>query len=436
MNKKLFCPAGNTLLAGCVDGEEAEILVTPNCSVLEPINEENYDSLIKRCKVLWTNRVGIGFDLSTAKDPVSILKKLSMVNSGIKLGHRPQRGNMAVCKDTHPKIDEFILCKQSENDLYNFNISVGITDSSNVDEEMLNLMSKASWGKGDPGILFLDRLQGVSGANENDLQLIHSRIGKVNTVVPCGELPLYADGVCTLGSVNLGSKLFWSREDGFDEVLFEKVVRGGVRFLDRVVDIMAGSLSEVGLESMAENNLYSRRIGLGIMGWADALNHAGIQYGSEESYALAHRIGTIFKNASNGESNIMGRQYGRAPVLEGTTLTRRHLMIHAFPPTGGLTLLMGNKGYGIEPFFSDAADITPHEHLKMQSVWQHYNDSSISKTVNMSNKTTPNEIKSVWKAAMSINLKSVTIYRDGSHLDQPLTVGINKQDFPRGVCSL
>nr|MBA3755847.1 hypothetical protein [Nitrosomonas sp.] len=161
---KQFIPAGNTLLAG-VDP------VRPNCCILPSVTEANFDEMAARAAVLWADRIGIGFDLSDAEDPISILKCLSTINANIKLDHRPQRGNMAVLKSSHPKILEFINVKSAEfstgssvTNIYNFNLSVGINNSdqemSKADQAIMTAIAQSAWVSGDPGIVFLDRVQG------------------------------------------------------------------------------------------------------------------------------------------------------------------------------------------------------------------------------------------------------------------------------------
>jgi ribonucleotide reductase alpha subunit len=133
---KRFIPAGNTLLVG-IDP------IRPNCAILPSINENNFEELSERAKILWNDRIGIGFDLSKSSNPIKILKELSRLNANIELGHRPQRGNMAVLNSSHPMIKEFIEIKSNNKNLYNFNISVGIDNDFNTN--LMDLMSQNAW---------------------------------------------------------------------------------------------------------------------------------------------------------------------------------------------------------------------------------------------------------------------------------------------------
>ena len=160
---KKFIPAGNTLLAG-VDP------IMPNCSILPSINEENLGPLLTKAKNLWKKRIGIGFDLSTAEDPIRILDILSQANHNIKLSHRPNRGNMAVLRHNHPRILEFVYLKNMwsvNRDFSNFNLSVAFEgDPEGLD--ILDDISAASWSSGDPGIIFLDHIRDQVPYNFND----------------------------------------------------------------------------------------------------------------------------------------------------------------------------------------------------------------------------------------------------------------------------
>tara|TARA_R110001632_G_scaffold200941_1_gene323650 strand:- start:2371 stop:3756 length:1386 start_codon:yes stop_codon:yes gene_type:complete len=419
--RKRFIPAGNTLLAGINP-------IRPNCVIFESINENNYDELSKRAENLWRNRIGIGFDFSNANDPVLILKRLSKLNASIDLGHRPQRGNMGVLRDDHPKIKEFIKCKSQTNKIYNFNLSIAITK---YDNEIMKMISESAHITGDPGIIFLNKVQEITGATKKDLKIIQNIIGKIETVVPCGEQSMFANESCNLGSINLACPDYWN-DKTFLETIFIDSVRKSVRFLDDVID-----LCQIPDEKIREQNLNTRRIGLGIMGWADALKNINVKYGSEESFQLVDKVGKLFKQYSHDESENLGKIKGIAPILKNTSLKRRNIQITCIAPTGGITILVGNKGFGIEPLFTEAGDIPIQTHLDMQSKWQKYVDNCISKTVNMPNSSSVEDILEVWKISQEKQLKSVTIYRDGSHSDQPLQVGIKtKTDCPKGNCSL
>lgn len=450
IRRQRFIPAGNTLLAGA-PGEEKGI--RPNCCILPPIHEGNFDELAERSALLWADRIGIGFDFSEAHDPVALLRKLSKINASIKLDHRPQRGNMAVLSCKHPRIREFIHCKdtsddvlktgQDKSDLYNFNISVG-WDSDCADVDLMVTISKSAWKSGDPGIIWMDLVQGVSD-NEGTPNKIHpQKLGKLKASVPCGEQLLFSNETCCLGSMNLACPDFWltgpNGQIHFQAELFQDSVRLAVRFLDDCID-----RADIRDPLLKAQSLNTRRVGLGVMGWADAilLNSKDptrtdpMFYGSPASYALAHLVGSKFKQAAHQASRELGIERGFCPALmndpsvydptkpltaSNQAILRRNLAITCIAPTGGITLLTPNKGFAIEPFFSESNQLEPEQHIEMQKIWESYVDNNVSKTVNMSNDSTPNRILRTFDYAQQQRLKSMTIYRDGSKMYQPMEV--------------
>jgi len=399
---KRFIPAGNTLLAG-IDP------IRPNCAILPSITENNFDELSKRAKILWTDRIGIGFDLSESLNPIQILEKLSVLNSNIKLGHRSQRGNMAVLNSSHPMIEDFIKIKTINRNLYNFNISVGF--NTNLNSDLMDLMSENAWKNGDPGLVFLDRIQ----LNELDY------LGKIKTLVPCGEQGMYDNEVCTLGSMNLNS--FWINNT-FNEKMFIDSVKLAVRFLDNVVDKM-----QINDKLLLEQLYNTRRIGLGIMGYADVLDRLNIKYGSKNSLQLIDYIGNLYKETSHQTSIDLASEKGICPIFKNTNIKRRNVTITCIAPSGGISLLTNNKGFGIEPFFREANKLSLEDHLITQSTWQKYVDNCISKTINLSHTATKSDIKNVWMYARDNNLKSITVYRDKCMTSQPI-------DCVSGKCNL
>jgi ribonucleoside-diphosphate reductase alpha chain len=431
MIKKKFFPAGNTLLAGRQP-------IRPNCCILPTVSDENLSETIERSARLWQNRIGIGFDLSLLSDPVAALRQLSMVNRSIDLGHRPQRGNMAVLNINHPRIADFIAVKAKYQslDLYNFNISVALSSSdlsftsdlSNAKkEEIVKLLAQSAWETGDPGIVFLDRIGCVPDSDGNGEKLSVPHLGQCTTVVPCGEQSMFPNEVCTLGSINLACSDFWQdygndlAKDScekmpiFKKHVFEECVRLSVQFLDDVVDIM--DIEDEALKAMSQK---TRRIGLGVMGFADVLARCNIGYGSLSCLQLIETIGSSFKEAAHDASRQLGRQRGVCPALVGTGVNRRNLTVTCIAPTGGITLLTENKGYSIEPFFEDAHNISVKDHLKVQSKWQQYVCNCISKTVNLKSTASPEDIQDLFIDAAHTNVKSVTVYRDQSKKGQPL----------------
>lgn len=426
ISRQRFIPAGNTLLAG-IDP------IRPNCAILPSVTEDNFDEIVKRSVALWEDRIGIGFDLSEAKDPLKILSELSRRNSEIKLDHRPQRGNMAILNSSHPDIAEFVTCKRGENSLYNFNLSVGIDTRIPEDDSLMSLMATCAWSGGDPGIVFIDRVQGVPDHEGTPNKIHIPELGKACTLVPCGEQSMLKDESCTLGSINLACPDFWGG-NYFNERLFVETIRYAVRFLDDVID-----RTQISDPILKAQSLNTRRIGLGVLGWADVLAMNKIPYGSDESFDLAHEIGSIFKEAAHNASKQLADERGVCPALRGY-VHRRNLTVTCIPPTGGITLLTPNKGFAIEPFFSEANVLSIEIHIKMQLVWQKYVDNCISKTINMPSDASPADILFAWNYAKTHDLKSITVYRDGSKSGQPIEVGNSSEystpDCPSGKCAL
>lgn len=427
MMRKRFIPAGNTLLAGVQP-------IRPNCCILPPLTNLTIESTLARSMILWTERIGIGFDFSQVDDPVATLEKFSAANAGIDLGHRPQRGNMAVVDIQHPRIKDFITCKTSKvggKHLYNFNISIGVRTADLTNPryaEILELMAQCAWASGDPGIVFLDRITKVPDQDGNSDQVEIPHLGKMTTVVPCGEQPCYPLESCCLGSINLACPDFWTQEPKpvFNETLFRETVFNAVRFLDSTIDRM--EISDVELKAMS---LHTRRIGLGVMGWADVLAQQNIPYANPASLELAQMIGSLFKQAAHQASRELAIEKGQCPPLISIGIKRRNLTVTCFPPTGGTTLITNNKGFSIEPFFEDAHNLTPYQHLEMQAVWQRYLDNCISKTINLPSRATVEDIGAIWRTAADMGLKSVTVYRDGSKSGQPMIT-----DCKSGRCQI
>lgn len=412
IGKKKFLPAGNTLLAG-------KDPIRPNCCILPPVTDNNFDEILKRSVDLWSDRVGIGFDLTPLKDPVKSLHILSKINKEIDLGHRPQRGNMAVLNKNHPIISDFITCKSVDTSLYNFNISVALCVDDLKDDAFMQLLAKNAWESGDPGIVFLDRIGRVPDQFGEGEKVDLSFLGKCTTLVPCGEQAMFPNEVCTLGSMNLACPDFWYFSNGswyFNSEQFEKSVSLAVCFLDDVVDML--DLKDPILKSMSLN---TRRIGLGVLGWHDVLQKLGLKYGSPESFKFLHHIGNVFKTSAHTSSTMLAKERGVCPALKRVGLFRRNISVTCIAPTGGISLLTENKGFSIEPFFEEAHNVVPFDHLKVQSTWQMYVDNCISKTINVKESDTVDNILEIFKEAGKQNVKSVTVYRDKSKKEQPIS---------------
>lgn len=245
--------------------------------------------------------------------------------------------------------------------------------------------------------------------------------------MPCGEQSQSANEVCTLGSININCPDFWDADGTFKTDTFSESVRLSVRFLDDVVDMM-----DINDRDLKEMSLHTRRIGLGLMGWADVLHSHNFSYGSVDGMELLTNIGKTFKTAAHKASLELGHERGSCPALKEVGLQRRNVTVTCIAPTGGISLVVGNKGFSVEPFFEEAVKLSPLDHLKVLSGWQKFIDNCISKTINLKQTATEQDVLDVWMAAARENIKAVTIYRDQSKTSQPLSLG----ECRTGSCSV
>ena len=407
-NKKMI-PAGNTLLAGINP-------IMPNCSILPTVTKSNLNFLLKKATNLWSKRVGIGFDLSKSENPVEILKILSKSNDSIELGHRPKRGNMAVLNIKHPQLKNFISCKLKNKDLYNFNLSIVVEgeegDLSNYKKE-LELISQSAWASGDPGIIFLDRIRNnVPYDFPNDD--LNNVLKPIETVVPCGEQGMHPYEICTLGSINLANLV---GEKGYlDEDSFRSIVRSSVDMLDDAFELI--DFDYLGDSNIKEVANYTKRLGLGLMGFADLLENLNIRYNEVEKIKpLVDKIGKIFKEESHNRSREIAKEQN---YNFNDRRGRKHLTVTCIAPTGGITLLTENKGFAIEPFFEEAHDLSYKNHIQVQSMWQPHIDNAISKTINLPYSATVEDVYKSYVLAYRMGCKSITVYRDRTHKNQPI----------------
>ncbi len=404
---KTFIPAGNTLLAG------ADETIAPNCCVIGMLSDDNLADKKEMASRLWKAKTGVGVNLSGLADPVAALRQLSDINHSINLGHRPSRGNMAVLNASHPKIKDFIFCKMAkDNTITNFNISVAVEPAA-FRGRLAEWISKAAWQSGDPGLVVLSR-----GARygPNDARDIDPGIEPIVTCVPCGEQFMHANETCNLGSINLNAEALMCKPNNgeLDHVLLEHAVRVGVRFLDTVVD----RLSFVDAH-MRETSKRMRRIGLGVMGWADYLKRINISYASEEALRLAERLSATITEIAEDESRRLAEKYGAA-VAGGRY---RNISVTCIAPTGGITGLTENVGYAIEPAFAEALSYDYKTHIAMQEAWQSGMHNAVSKTVNLPASATVELVRAVFEEALRSQCKGITIYRDTCNVAQPKELG-------------
>lgn len=500
-----FLPNSPTLMnAGRVLGQLSACFVLP----IEDSMEGIFDS-VKNAALIHKSGGGTGFSFSrlrqsgaavkstggVASGPVSFMKVFNAATEAVKQGGTRRGANMGVLRIDHPDIEEFINCKADNNDITNFNISVGITEDfmkavenqSDYDlidpktgqavghlsaEKVFNMIVEHAWKNGEPGIIFLDRL------NRDNVTPTQGEFESTN---PCGEQPLLPYESCNLGSINL-VKMLRKTLTGyeFDFRLLGETVETAVHFLDNVIDA-----NNYPLEKIAETTRASRKIGLGVMGWADALLMLEITYGSDEAVALAEKVMGYINNAGRGASSKLAKERGSFPLFSVSTLKdgpeMRNATITTIAPTGTLSIIAGCSS-GVEPVFAYAYirnimdgtelieanpiltaelkerglykkeileqiikagtiskctdlpedmrkvfvcshDIKPIDHIRMQAAFQKYTDNAVSKTVNFPNSATKNDVREAYILAYKTGCKGITIYRDGSRDEQVLNIG-------------
>ena len=503
-----FLPNSPTLMnAGRPLGQLSACFVLPVEDSMEDIFEA-----IKQAALIHKSGGGTGFSFSrlrqagstvnstggVASGPISFMKVFNMATEAVKQGGTRRGANMGILRVDHPDILDFIDCKSNNKEITNFNISVGLTEKfmaaveQGADYDLIDPHTKkaagrlsaktvfdhivdAAWHNGEPGIIFLDRL------NRDN---VVPQEGEIESTNPCGEQPLLPYESCNLGSINLTRML---RPDTL-EVDWDKLretVRDAVHFLDNVIDA-----NKYPLEKIDFTTKQTRKIGLGVMGWADMLLLKKIPYNSEEAIALGEQIMKFITETGREKSAELAETRGTFPLFEESTLPKeppqRNATITTIAPTGTLSILAGCSS-GVEPVFSyvfvrnimdgtellevnpilkdelvarglysdelmkriaqegtvahidelpedlrrvfvSAHDIRPEDHIRMQAAFQKHTDNAVSKTVNFKNSATREEVAEVYSLAFHLGCKGVTIYRDGSRSEQVLNIGkVNKE---------
>ena len=500
-----FLPNSPTLMnAGRPLGQLSACFVLPVDDSMEAIFEA-----IKQAALIHKSGGGTGFSFSrlrplgstvnstggVASGPISFMKVFNVATESVKQGGTRRGANMGILRIDHPDILQFIDCKQDGKEITNFNISVAITedfmDAVEKDEpydlidpktdssvgqlsarEVFDKIVLSAWRNGEPGIVFIDRL--------NRDNVVPSK-GQIESTNPCGEQPLLPYESCNLGSINLVNML--KKSDSGYSMDYEKLkstVFEAVHFLDNVIDV-----NKYPLELIDKTTKETRKIGLGIMGWADMLLHLKIPYSSEEAVALADKIMGFISECAWAKSTELAKTRGAFPLFEVSTLKDRapvrNATVTTIAPTGTLSIIAGVSS-GIEPVFAyayirnvmdntellevnpilkeelvsrgiyneelmrrisqegtlahiaelpedlrqvylAAHDISPEWHIKMQAAFQRHVDNAVSKTVNFPKDATPDEVRDVYQLAFRLGCKGVTIYRDGSRESQVLNIG-------------
>ncbi len=369
-----FIPGGGYLRTAGTDNP-----MFANCFVLpvEDSMEGIFDS-VKYMALIQQKGGGTGFNFSALRPkgdlvntsggfssgPISFMKVFDAATRQVMQGGFKRGANMGILNIDHPDILDFITCKSEENEVSNFNISVGVSDKfmkavlNDKDFDLINprngqvvqsLSAKSlfnqivtlAWRTGDPGIIFLDTI--------NRANPVIDTLGPMIATNPCGEQPLHPFDVCNLGSLNLSS-FYNSQSNSVNWQHLDEVVRLAVRFLDNGVDVSSYPVSQV--KKMAQAN---RRIGLGIMGWADLLYKLEIPYASPEAFSLAEKVSHFIYSISHNESEKLAEEKGVFPNWKGSTyeqkgVKQRNLAITTIAPTGTISML-ANCSSGIEPVF-------------------------------------------------------------------------------------
>lgn len=386
-----------------------------------------------------------------ASGPISFMGLFDKATETVQQGGMRRGANMGILNVDHPDIHEFIHCKDKDGTIANFNISVGVYDSfmekaeadpAGPEAELLDEIAETAWRTGDPGIIFLDAINRGNTTPE---------LGPLTSTNPCGESPLYPNEACNLGSINLARMV---SKDGFDFELLDRTAAIATRFLDSVIDVNHYPLPEI-----SEAVRHTRKIGLGVMGWADLLFRLRIPYDSDRALELAEKIMSAIRETAHRTSAELGKEKGIPEVLKH--LGRRNATLTCIAPTGTIALL-ADCSSGIEPLFAlehtrvrtqvdgtkvvmkqvnryyaealkeglqedvirsvfvTSHDVAPLSHVRTQGVFQKYTDLAVSKTVNLPHDSSVKDVLDSYILAWKLGCKGITIYRDGSKSMQVL----------------
>jgi len=504
-----FMPNSPTLMnAGTSFGQLSACFVLPVEDSIDGI----FESLKNMAKIHQTGG-GTGFSFSglrpkgamvnttkgRASGAVSFMSIFDKATGVIVQGGRRRGANMGILRCDHPDIVEFIEAKSQKGHFENFNLSVAVTDKFVADvkadrffelknpvtgkkagkvkaKSLFDLIVNAAWRSGDPGLVFIDEINRKNPTPQ---------IGKIEATNPCGELPLLAFESCNLASINL-AKMVDNTELNWDKL--RDRVQWAIQFLDNVIKVNKYPLAQIRDITRA-----NRKIGLGVMGFADMLIKLGISYNSEEALKLAKKIMKFIHDQSLTASVELAKQRGFFPNFDRSIyikkgLRLRNATVNTIAPTGTISIiaecssgieplfaisfvrnvLSGTKLFEVNPLFEEAArkediykedilseiarkgslqsvkavpadlkrifvtafDIEPLQHLKVQAAFQKYTDNAVSKTINLPEDATVEDIEQIYLKAHELKCKGITIYRYGSQYQQVLSFGVAQKEGP------
>lgn len=487
------------------------------CFVL-PV-EDSMDKIfeaIKQTAIIHKTGGGTGFSFSklrpsnspvastggVASGPVSFMKVFNSATDVVKQGGTRRGANMGILRVDHPDIEAFIRCKEDCESLTNFNISVALTDrfmealekdtyydlvtpltgevvSKRKASDIFKLIVDMAWNNGEPGIIFIDRINKYNPTPD---------LGEIESTNPCGEQPLLPYESCNLGSINLSKML---TAEGIDWDRLERTTKLAVRFLDDVIE-----RNHYPIEDIERISKANRKIGLGVMGFADLLFAMGVAYNSDEALEIADKLSSFIKKHATAASQELAKERGAFPNFKYSVYYKnglpeqRNATVTTIAPTGSISILAGCSS-GIEPLFAltyireildgvrivevnplfekamkecglyseklmqDVAkngtisnmlqipsnirdtfvvshDISPEAHIKMQAAFQKNIDNAVSKTVNFPNRATKKNVETAFILAYKEGCKGVTVYRDGSRDSQVLNL-TPKQEYKGNI---
>ena len=413
----------------------------------------------------------VGSTMGVASGPVSFIRVFNCATDVMKQGGTRRGANMGILRIDHPDIEEFVTVKKDQGELTNFNLSVAVTDefmqAYDADRDfplinprtrsearrvkardLLKLIADAAWATGDPGVIFIDT---INRANPTP------HVGAIEATNPCGEQPLLPFESCCLGSLNVARLV---REGDLDWERLRELTHLCVRFLDDVIDVSTYPSPEITQITRA-----NRKIGLGVMGLAHLFIRLGLPYDAPEAESMGERVIAVIQKESKLASRLLADQRGPFPNYKGSVWDRQNLLQRnatttTIAPTGTLSIIAGTSS-GIEPIFDiryrrlllggievevedplwremkgsagadgklrglfrTAYEVAPLAHLRMQRTFQNYVDNAVSKTINLPEEATSDEILSLYVEAHRMGLKGTTVFRNRSREYQILSCG-------------